>query len=193
MIRTIFIIAASFFLLHCHAQTDTTRIVQVGDSATVKVNKKAVYGSARKATLMSAILPGLGQAYNRKYWKIPIIYAGMGGCGYLFYINNSQYQEVRKYLRAEYDEDSLTINTSDYTGDGLAAEKARLKKNRDFSALGVFIFYILNVIDANVDAHLKTFDVSDDLSMHIGPWQTVTRTAYGSKIVPGLSIKLNFK
>lgn len=195
MIKNKLIVIVLFLLPGFYvAQTDSVRIVPVTDSTeVVRASKKQVYGNARKATVMSAVLPGLGQAYNRKFWKIPIIYAGMGGCGYLFYVSNYNYKQVRKYLVAEYDGDPSTVNTSNYSGESLQELKSQYHKNRDFSALGVVIFYVLNIIDANVDAHLKTFDVSDDLSIHIDPWQTYRGSAGSGKMVTGLSIKLNFK
>jgi hypothetical protein len=80
------------------------------DSLTPEV-KKVIYTEPRTASIMSAILPGLGQVYNRKYWKVPIIYAGLGGLGYLFYVNQTQYVEYRSNVRAYFDDDPSTVNT----------------------------------------------------------------------------------
>lgn len=142
---------------------------------------------------MSAILPGLGQAYNKKFWKIPIIYAGMGGFGYMFVSNNTEYTRYRQFLRAEYDGDPQTINSSGYTGDQLQALKLEHRRYRDFGAMGVGIIYILNIIDANVDAHLKTFDVSDDLSLQIKPHYTIYSTGTGFGPATGITLKLTIK
>jgi hypothetical protein len=167
------------------AQTDSIR--------QAKSLRKKNYSRPRTASIMSAILPGLGQVYNKKYWKVPIIYGGFAGFGYLFVSNNEEYQYYRKNLIAENDEDPSTINTSGWSTDQLLAQKVSYKKSRDFAAIAIGILYLLNVVDANVDAHLKTFDVSDDLSLHIEPWQNLYNSGSGFRTAAGLSLKLNFK
>jgi hypothetical protein len=168
-----------------------------GQEDTVKVdkkkNRKAIYGNARKATIMSAILPGLGQAYNRKWWKVPIVYAGLGGFGYLFYYNQSRFSYYSKNLRAEYDENPETINETDYNGDQLLILKNDHRKYRDLGVIGLAAIYAFNIIDANVDAHLKTFDVSDDLSLKIRPYSSLYCIHNSIGIQSGISLSLNFK
>lgn len=147
--------------------------------------------SARKASIYSAILPGLGQGYNKKYWKIPIVYAGIGGFAYMFYVNNIEYKFYRKNLLAETDSDPNTSNEIvGYDVSGLQSEKLRYKKMRDFGIIGCSLIYVFNIIDANVDAHLKTFDVTDNLSMQLKP--RLILTAFNEPTV-GLSIKLKIK
>jgi hypothetical protein len=157
-----------------------------------KALKKKIYSVPRKATLMSALLPGLGQVYNKKAWKVPIIYAGLGGFGYMFIANNKEYRYYRKNLIAVYDEDPATVNTSGYSGDQLRLLKVQYRRYRDIGIIGMSLIYIFNIIDANVDGHLKTFDVSDDLSLHIDPWHTRYRSAFGVHTATGVSLKLNF-
>ncbi len=153
------------------------------------IPKKVNYKQARKAAIFSTILPGLGQGYNKKYWKIPIIYGGIAGLGYLALRNQANYAYYRKNLLALTDEDPNTTNEiPNYDQSGLQSEKLRYKKNRDFSIIGVAGIYVLNIIDANVDGHLKTFDVGDDLSLQIKP-VFVTNLGYAA----GLKIKLTFK
>ncbi len=137
---------------------------------------KRIYGSPRKASIMSAILPGLGQAYNEKYWKIPVLYAGLGGFGYLFKVNNDEYNFYRKNLIAEYDDDPSTLNGTFLSGDQLQSQKTHYRRFRDLAVIGMGVLYILNIIDANVDAHLKTFDVTDDLSIAVSPWLPAAAT-----------------
>jgi hypothetical protein len=168
------------------AQEDTVRTEK-------KLNKKAIYGNARKATVMSAILPGLGQAYNRKWWKIPIVYAGLGGFGYLFYSNQTSYSYYSKNLRAVYDEDPETVNETEYNGDQLLVLKNDHRKYRDLGFIGMAVIYAFNIIDANVDAHLKTFDVSDDLSLSIRPYSNFYGVNNSIGMQNGLSLSLNFK
>jgi len=150
---------------------------------------------------MSAILPGLGQAYNSigqpfrktKYWKIPVIYGGLGGFGYMFVVNNDKYKSFRKNLRAENDDDPNTVNETRWNSDELQTQKITYRKRRDIAVVGIVVLYLLNIVDANVDAHLKTFDVSDDLSIRIEPWQDIYTSYQGLRGSAGISIKLDFK
>ena len=152
--------------------------------------KKAIYGSARKATIMSAIIPGLGQAYNHKYWKIPIIYAAIGGIGYWGINNHKDYKNYSDNLAAIHDGDPTTVNTSGYSEQNLLTLKNEYKKDRDIAIMLGALAYILNIIDANVDAHLKTFDVSDDLSFQIKPFGNMD---FNNNLQTGISLKLTFK
>lgn len=148
----------------------------------------------RRVTLMSAVLPGLGQVYNKHYWKVPVIYAGIGGFAHMFIVNNREFKYYRSNLRAIYDDDSSTNNTSGYSAENVQLQKVTYRKRRDLAAIGIGVFYLLNVIDANVSAHLKTFDVSDDLSLHIAPHNELyPKTGGGFGMSTGLSLKLNFK
>ena len=184
-----FLILLFTLSLHWHrAQTDSLNLKS--DSAKVKLDKKKVYSTARKATIMSAILPGLGQVYNNKYWKVPIVYAGLAGFGYMFWFNNDQYNVARKYLKAEYDSDTATVNDSGLSGTQLLTYKGKYRKRRDIGAIGILAVYVLNIIDANVDAHLRTFDVSDDLSIQIRPWENIQYDRFrGYTISGGLSMR----
>ena len=152
--------------------------------------KKAIYGSARKATIMSAVIPGLGQVYNRKYWKVPVIYAALGGLAYWGINNHIKYKYYSDNLAAIYDNDSNTNNTSGYLPDQLITEKRYYKKYRDIAIMVGALVYLINIIDANVDAHLKTFDVSDDLSLQVKPYGNLD---YNNNLQTGLTLKLNFK
>ena len=151
---------------------------------------KAIYGSARKATIMSACFPGLGQIYNRKYWKAPVIYAALGGLGYWGVTNHIKYKYYSDNLRAENDDDPSTVNSSLYNSSQLITQKKYYQKYRDISIMLGALVYLVNIIDANVDAHLRTFDVSDDLSLQINPYSNFD---YNNKLQAGLSLKLKFK
>ncbi len=185
--KIIFILVFSFFVFSAAAQNDTLK----ADTVKSVKNNRSVYANARRATLMSAILPGLGQIYNKKYWKVPIIYAGIGGFGYMFVTNNTQYNYYRAALLYSVDNGGVAVADGQlYRTEDLQTLKLGFKKYRDFAAIGIGILYLLNIVDANVDAHLKTFDVSDDLSLNIDPWQII---GPGGTCATGLSIKLNFK
>ena len=175
------------FSLKLMAQNDSLKIESGKKSAK---QKKLVYRKAKTATLMSLCLPGLGQAYNKKYWKIPIIYAGIGGFGYMALSNNDKYKYYRSALLFSIDNGGFAqVSDGLYSTDDLVKLKVLYKKYRDFGFIGAGLIYILNIVDANVDGHLKTFDVSDDLSIHLDPWQEI----YGNSFASGISIKLNFK
>lgn len=141
--------------------------------------------SPRKATLFSAVLPGLGQAYNKKYWKIPIVYAGLGVSIYFLQDNIRQINYFKQSYRNETDPDPNTINDSGYSETTLQELVSQHKRWRDFSYIGLVAVYLLNIIDASVDAHLFYFDVSQDLSMSVRP--SLQFTAQPS---PGLTLCL---
>ncbi len=151
---------------------------------------KTIYYSPRKAAILSACLPGLGQAYNKKYWKMPIIYGVLGGIAYWGVTNHQQYKFYSRNLTAIYDEDEHTINTTFYSSSQLVTQKKYYKKYRDMAIMVVALAYFINIIDANVDAHLKTFDVSDDLSLQLNPYSTFDASNH---LQTGLTLKLNFK
>jgi len=130
--------------------------------------------NVRKATLGSAILPGLGQAYNKKYWKIPIIYGALGTTSYLFVRNLKQYNDSRNaYILATDNDPSNDINIKEpyYSvknqPDRIKDFRNQVRQNMDYCALWFLVFWGLNVVDATVDANFKSFDVGDNLSLHI--------------------------
>lgn len=126
--------------------------------------------SSNKAALFSAIIPGLGQAYNKKYWKMPIVYAGFAGLGYAIYFNNKNYQRYLSSYKAETDNNPFTVNKdSIYNASNLIIIKDFYRRNRDLAGIGLVVFYAMNIIDAYVDAELYYFDVSDKLSMQVRP------------------------
>lgn len=145
--------------------------------------------SPTKATLYSMALPGLGQAYNKKYWKIPIVYAGLGTTIY-FIIWNTQY--YNEYATAfDIREAGGTDKYSGiYSSQNLITLQNYYRNNRDLSVILTVLVYGLNILDANIDAHLYSFDVSDDLSMRIEP-AVLGRSFYGG-LSTGLSFTLNF-
>ena len=125
---------------------------------------------ANKAALLSAVLPGAGQVYNHKYWKVPILAAGAGTLIYLIRFNNGYYQDYKGAYIARADDDPTT--SDDYpnlTLDDLRVRKDYYRRNRDLCYILCGGLYILNIVDAYVDAQLKGFDVSDDITMKISP------------------------
>ena len=116
-----------------------------------------------KAAFYSAVLPGLGQAYNKKYWKIPIVYAAIGTGVYFYIDNNKQYNRVRdayKRRLAGFNDDEF----EKFTDDALREAQKSYRRNKELSLLVTVGLYALNIIDANVDAHLLQYNVDDNLS-----------------------------
>jgi hypothetical protein len=146
--------------------------------------------SPKKASIYSAILPGLGQAYNKKYWKIPVIYAGFAGLGYFVVTNNDQYKTYKEAYLHRVDGDSTTTDefTDVYTDQDLITLKDFYRRNRDLAIIGMTVLYVLNILDASVDAHMFTFNVNDNLSMKLTPGMQLT----GREMNAGLSLSLHF-
>ncbi len=117
-----------------------------------------------KAAFYSAILPGLGQAYNKKYWKIPLVYGLLGSAVAIYRFNDVKYNEVRDAYKRRlegYKDDQFPFLTDT---DRLVSAQKSYERNRDLSTFFIIGVYVLNIIDANVDAHLKQFNVNDKLS-----------------------------
>ena len=164
-------------LLSCvsYAQKKDTLIVRPG-AAQVK-SKPAIELLPIKpgvAIRRSAIIPGWGQATNKKYWKIPVVYAALGTTAWLFLRNLKQYKEARDAYRLAIDTDTSNdyqipqpyYTVKDQPG-RIKNFRDEVRQNLDYSALFFILFWGLNVVDAAVDAHLRTFDVNDNLSLYI--------------------------
>ncbi len=121
--------------------------------------------SPARAAFYSAILPGLGQAYNKKYWKVPIAVGGIATGIYFYQRNNKDYNRYRdayKSRLAGYETDEFFGRVTD---DGLIRAQETLKRNKELSLLITIGIYALNIIDANVDAHLLQFNVDENLAL----------------------------
>jgi len=146
-----------------------------------------------KATYYSAILPGLGQAYNKKYWKIPIVYGALASGIYFYKQNDKDYNRYRNaYKRrlAGFTDDEFFGNglSPSISNDGLIRAQNTLKRNKELSILVTVGLYILNIIDANVDAHLLQYNLDDNLS--IKPNIEINRVNNQSNMGISLNIKL---
>jgi len=147
--------------------------------------------SPKKAAIMSTCLPGLGQVYNKKYWKIPIIYAGLGGAGYAIAWNNKKYQDFRKAYIARTDTLSSTVDPYPrYSDANLLDLRNYYRHNLELSIIVVTAIYVLNIVDASVDAHLYDFNISDDLSMRVQP--SIWNFSVSNQFIGGLSVTINF-
>ena len=169
--------------------SSTTSLAQTPVDTTAKVH------SVKKATLLSTFLPGAGQVYNKKAWKVPIIYAGFAGMAYLIKFNNDNYRKYNDALIARNDGDSTTVDTEfkdKYSDENLATLQDYYRSNRDLSIIVTSLIYVLNIIDAHVDAHLYTFNVNDNLSIKVEPEFQFNQI--GTKISPTsmLALKMRF-
>lgn len=149
--------------------------------------------SPRLATIMSAVIPGSGQIYNKKYWKVPVIYVGLGALGYMANKHNENYKKFRNaYLTMYKDTTSpqtYQMDGMEFTLNGLESGKNYYRRYRDLFVIFTVGLYIMNIVDANVDANLYDFDISDDLSMRIEP----TPIYIGMyKTTMGIKINLSF-
>ena len=170
------------------SETDSiqTSLVEQGviikDSVSFKKTKKEFNPLApSKAAFYSALLPGLGQIYNKRYWKVPLVYGAIGGSIYAYTWNNDNYQSFRTAFKRRqagftddrfYDinNDNLPGDPPDLDQDDLEYQQERFQRDRDLWLVVAIGMYALNIIDANVDAHLKQFNIDDDLSIDFEPY-----------------------
>ncbi|WP_371743237.1 DUF5683 domain-containing protein [Pseudozobellia sp. WGM2] len=163
---------------------------------TLVKKKKAINPLApSKAAFYSAVFPGLGQIYNKRYWKVPIVYGAIGAAIYGYTFNDKQYTRVRtafKRRQAGFTDDEFYDLNGDGSGpdlgvDDLQNEQERYQRDRDLLLLVSVALYALNIVDANVDAHLKQFNVDDDLSFDMQPYMDLDPVAnsphYGMSMI----------
>ena len=182
------VLAPSFWCTPVHGQIPDTIEIPLADSVLIKRH------SPTKATLYSTVLPGLGQIYNHKWWKVPIIYAGFGVMTYFIYSNTDEYLTYRSaYI------EKVNGNTngnyanlvSKYSEEDLLSTAEYYRRNLEFSILLTAVWYILNIIDAAVDAHLYTYDINKNLSFKVSPGLLPPATN-SFKIQPGIKLSLRF-
>jgi uncharacterized protein DUF5683 len=186
------------------AKTTDTTVTEKHDTVILKSNLPDTSGKSLLATdtalkkfnpktamLRSAILPGWGQWYNKKYWKIPIIYGALGTTAYVFFYNLNTYKDLRNAViyrshRTHADSMKVAANLQFLTDQDLRLNRNVFRQNIDYSVLVFLGFWVLNVVDATVDAHLKAFDVSTDIGMRIKPGLSNMNN-------PGVSLVFFFK
>ena len=141
--------------------------ITIGSNAQVLEQTK----SPTKASIYSALLPGAGQVYNKKYWKVPLVYVSLGTALYVANWNKQEYIHYRKAFEYRTDSDESTTDpyVDIYTESNLITIKNYHRKNRDLAYIITVGIYLFNIIDASVDAHLFNFNVSDNISLRVQP------------------------
>ena len=164
-------------------------------AAKPRVDSAIFRHSPKKAAIRSALIPGWGQAYNKKYWKIPIVYGALGITAGIFVYNLQNYQDFRYAYKTQYNYQTYgdTTGLSQIKPELMAFDLGALRtyrdefrRNIDYSALFFLLFWGLNVVDAAVDAHLKAFDVSPDLSLQFRPGRSQMAGTTGLSLVLAL-------
>ncbi len=194
------------FIFMCFlAQTDALSQVSgtppaKSDSSKVQVKKEpvlkdsarlAIEAMPRRAAMRSLMLPGLGQIYNKRWWKVPLVYGGFIGIGLVFEFNQRNYKVFLKEAQFRELNPEKTENPlySGYTNEGIIQIKDAYRRDRDLSVLAGLGFYAITIIDAYVDAKFFRFDISDELSLKVQP--TVGQVpVHASSFSPAVGLKL---
>ncbi len=168
-LKKIFFILLVISSFAINAQKDTTQIKEAKVKGIIRIESNYYNPlSPAKAAFYSAIFPGMGQVYNKKYWKVPIVWGSIGTATYFYLINNNEYKRYRTAfklrkagLQDEFTKDDGSIIISE---NGLINAQKVLRKNRDLSLLTTIIFYVLQIVEASVNAHLLQFNTNDNLT-----------------------------
>lgn len=169
---------------------------QQPETVVKKVVDTSDFHSAKRATIYSAILPGLGQAYNKKYWKIPIIYAGFGTLIYFISTNGNEYRLFRDAYNLVATGDSLAYDSNEYVEkynedlNLLKEGRNYYRRNLELNYILAGLLYILNIVDASVDANLYNFDVSDEISLRFEPVRS--QNIFAPEPSVGLTLRMKF-
>ena len=171
---------------------------ETGHSKKERRGEQEIAISSGKAMLYSAIIPGGGQFYNGKYWKIPIVYGGFVALGIAIEFNQSYYSEFVRELNYRGDGDPLTVPKYDeevIPNARIIEARNYYRRYRDLCIIGVGVLYGLNIVDAYVDAELSNFDISEDLSMKLSPslQYDPSYAASGRGVAPGFSLTFGIK
>lgn len=183
------------------------------DSLKISVSSQKKVSSPKKASIYAALFPGLGQVYNGKYWKLPIVYGGYVGLIYVLGWNNNNYSDyfdayktIAKYSAVtqmtQEDKDylnnlfkipywNLNLNPSRFESfkTQMKSGKDFFRRNRDMSIIGIAVLHVLSIIDASVDANLSDFEINDNLSMRVDPMPM--NFGKGAQVI-GINVAFNF-
>lgn len=190
VLSTVFVVSVS--------SQETTVSVNSGSETDLKTNKSQkkdsiqVVNHPKKAAIRSAILPGLGQIYNKKYWKLPIVYGALGTAGGVFVYNLTNYKDLKQAYTGKFNARVFNDSTEYFkikpsllplSEESLRFNRDQFRRNLDYTVLVFVLLWGLNVVDAAVDAHLKSFDISPDLSLMIKPGHSTMANTNGVSLV----------
>jgi hypothetical protein len=185
----IFILSCLFFTFKGYSQKNSN--LKIKDTI-VKTKYKYNPLSPAKAAFYSAILPGLGQAYNKKYWKIPFVYAALGSGIYFYSSNNTNYNRIREAYKLRIsnkpDEFDGTNGNPFLSQDALISAQKSYKKDRDLSLLVTVGLYILQIVEASTNAHLIQFNVDNKLTFQ----PKLIKHLNSDKTIVGAQLNFNF-
>lgn len=189
--RQLYIVLFSLFGLNMAAQ-NTTGGLKIKKKDSSFVSSKMDILAPSKAAFYSAVLPGLGQVYNKKYWKVPLVYAALGTGVYFYVDNNNGYNRYRSAfkIRESGRQDEFTTDEGiELVSDaGLKRAQEVFKKNRDLSLFITIGMYILNIVEANVDAHLPDKALDNNISFN----PTLFTEPLTQQTMIGAKINFNF-
>lgn len=169
--KIIFVFLVGFISINLSAQKDSIKPKKIKRIARFQKNAKGVYNplAPSKAAFYSAIFPGMGQAYNKKYWKVPIAWSMVAIPVYYYQLNNNEYKRFRRAFRARsngfQDEFTNDLGESSVSVETLQRAQEQLRENRDLSLLTTVILYVLQIVEASVNAHLLQFNTDDNLTL----------------------------
>ena len=190
----IFVLFFALFSVSLIAQKDSVNVKGIQIKGDIKIEKGGIYDplAPSKAAFYSAIFPGMGQIYNKKYWKAPIVWGAMGTSLYYYLDNNKEYKRYRTAYKLRKNNliDEFTVNGVEIISlTTLETAQEQLQENRDMSLLTTVILYVLQIVEASVNAHLLQFNTDDNLSFKP---TFIIDPIYVEAPKVGLTIKYNF-
>ena len=212
--KKICLIFCTFYItnfFYCNAQVDTlaipadTPVIQdetiyltTENIAKPKVQKRVQTDTLRlkphdpKTASCLALIPGAGQIYNKKYWKLPIVYGGLGATGFLIYFYADKTAIYRKEYVARMNEDTEKLNPklAKYDDANILKERNFYRRNMEICVAAGTVVYLLSILDACVDAHLYYYDISDNLAVGIKP--KINFNPINGATAPGMGLIVKF-
>jgi len=172
---------------------EDTRMIVTTDSLglpeSIMLTRELSTVDPQKATMLSAIVPGLGQIYNRQVWKAPLYYGTFVALGHMIYTNNRLYNIFRQSLFAEIDDNPATVNRFPrFNESSLRRNTDSFRRNRDYMVIIAGAVYLLNIADAHIGAHLREFDINDELTINYNP----TMDTVNGRPYAGVGVTISF-
>jgi TM2 domain-containing membrane protein YozV len=206
-------ILVGFIMALCASNLEAQEITVPKDSFKISISKQKKVFSPKKASIYAALFPGLGQIYNGKYWKLPLVYGGYMGLIYVLGWNNNNYNDYfnayktiamyqtvaqmskkdKDYLNELFQVPYWNLNLNPSRFDSFKTQlkggKDYYRRSRDLSVIAIAALHVLSIIDASVDANLSDFDINDKLTMHVVPMPM--NFGIGPQVI-GVNVAFNF-